>query len=145
MRCAEIMTRDVKTVKTTDEVFLAARLMREHAIGFLPVCDSSGRVAGVITDRDLAMKVCAGDHDPVMIEVGDVMSRPVVTCRATHGLSYAESQMRAHGLTRIIVVDDRKRVRGVLSLSDIARHASKREVGGTLRDVTALKYAAGRR
>ena len=72
------------------------------------------------------------------------MTRPVVSCRATHALSYAEGEMRAHGLTRILVIDAKKRVLGVISLSDIARHRSKSEVGGTLRGVNASRYEADR-
>lgn len=142
MRCADIMNRDVKSVKTTDDVFFAARLMREHRLGFLPVCDAAGHVVGVLTDRDLAVKVCAADRQPVLTEVGDVMSRPVVSCRASQGRDFAERQMRAHGLTRLVVVDGKRRVLGVLSLSDLARHGAKRAVGRTLRDVTASRSAA---
>lgn len=139
MRCAEIMNRNVKTVKATDDVFFAARLMREHRLGFLPVCDAAGHVVGVLTDRDLAMSVCAGDRQPISTEVGDVMSRPVVSCRPSQERSFAERQMRAHGVTRLVVVDDKRRVLGVLSLSDLVGHGGKRAVGRTLRDVIAIR------
>jgi len=124
MKCSELMTREVKSVKKTDDVFHAARLMREHKIGFLPVHDAHGRLVGVVTDRDLAMKVCAADREPVGTEVGDVMSHPVVTCRATEPVARAEREMTVHGLRRIVVVDAAGRAVGVVSATDIARSRS---------------------
>lgn len=96
----------------------------------------------MLTDRDLAMKVCAADRQPILTEVGDVMSRPAVSCRGSQDRSFAERRMRAHGLTRLAVVDDERRVLGVLSLSDLDRHGAKRGVGRTLRDVPALRSTA---
>lgn len=138
--CGELMRREVKAVKESDDVFFAARLMREHAIGFLPVCNDLGRITGVVTDRDLAIRVCAADLHPLRVDVGDVMTRNPVCCRATDSLAHAEREMRAHGLTRIVVVDRHKRVIGLISLSDLARERPRGEVGGTLRGVTELKY-----
>ena len=120
MKCSEVMTREVKGVKKTDDVFHAARLMREHD-GFLPVLDDHGRLVGVVTDRDLAMKVCAADRDPIGTEVGDVMSHPVVTCRSTEPVARAEREMTVHALRRIVVVDAAGRAVGVVSATDIAR------------------------
>lgn len=138
--CSEVMNRDVKTVKETDDVFYAARLMREHDVGFLPVCNDAGRITGVLTDRDLAIRVCAADRLPLETTVAEVMTRNPVTCRATNSLAYAERQMRSHGLTRILVVDHQKRVVGVISLSDLAREGRPAKVGKTLRAVAELKY-----
>ena len=143
--CGELMRRDVKTVKETDDVFFAARLMREHAIGFLPVCNELGRITGVLTDRDLAIRVCAADLHPLRTEVADVMTRSPVCCQPGHSISHAEREMRVHGLTRIVVVDRHKRVVGLISLSDLARERPRGRVGATLREVSELKYPFGHR
>lgn len=121
MKCSEAMTHDPKTVKTTDDVFYAARLMREHEIGFLPVQDAHGRVVGVVTDRDLALKVVAADQQPTSTVVGDVMTHPVVSCRAAEELSRAEREMTVHALRRIVIVDAKGHAVGVISATDIAR------------------------
>ena len=127
MKCSAIMTHAVKSVKTTDDAFYAAGVMREHRIGFLPVRGPNDRVVGVITDRDLAVKVCGGDRPAVDTFVGQVMSRPVVSCRGTDDVSRAEREMTVHSVTRIVIVDAKGRAIGVVSRSDIARHATAPE------------------
>ena len=121
MKCSQVMTRDVKTVKTTDDVFFAARLMRQHEIGLLPVNDEHGRLVGVVTDRDLAVKVCAGNREAVDTQVGDVMNKPVITCLAGQTVDHVEREMKVHALRRIVVVDGRHHVVGVVSMTDLAR------------------------
>jgi CBS domain-containing protein len=138
------MKREVHAVADGDDALVAARIMRDHDVGFLPVCDVNGRVIGVLTDRDLAIRVCAEDSPPATRRVCAVMTGAVISCRPTQTVSHAERLMRRHHLTRVVVVDDENRPVGVVSLSDVAQYAAPARVGRTLRTVTERKYAPER-
>lgn len=108
-------------VRSYDTCRAAARLMRNENIGFLPICDGQRRVLGVLTDRDIAVRVVA-DGLQTDAPVGDVMTREVVSCRHDEDLSRVEQVMAASHKSRIVVVDEDGRLEGVLSLSDLVEH-----------------------
>ena len=119
MKIRQVMTRVPLTVKDTDDAFYAARLMREHEVGFLPVRGRGDSVVGVVTDRDLAMKVVGGDREGIDTALSEVMSRPVVSCLANDDVEVATRAMTIHGVRRVVVVDSKKRAVGVVSQTDI--------------------------
>lgn len=135
MRCEEIMKRSVECVTTKDTVQDAARKMRDDNIGFLPVCENGTKVLGTITDRDIAIRVCADDRAASKTKIGDVMTREVVGCRPSDDIARAEELMGKHHKSRMLCIDDGGKLVGVISLSDIAQHQAD---GGaqTLREVT---------
>lgn len=108
------------------------------------VADASGRVVGVLTDRDLAIRVCAEDAPAVTRRVGDVMTSGAVSCWVTQSITHAERLMRRHHLTRVVVVDENSRPVGIVSLSDVAQYDAPARVGRTLRAVAERKYAPER-
>ena len=118
--------------------------MRDKDVGFLPVCDEAGGVVGVITDRDLVVRVWAEEARPAATQVGSVMTRGTICCRPTHTLGHAERLMRRHHLTRLLVTDDRAHPVGVVSLSDIAQYERASRVGQTLKTIAERKYAPER-
>jgi CBS domain-containing protein len=99
----------------------AARRMRDRNLGFLPVCDRHRRVIGMITDRDIALRVVAEglQYD---LPVGDVMTREVVACHPEDDLPRVERLMAASHKSRLVVLDQEGRLAGVVSLSDITDH-----------------------
>ena len=121
MRIREVMKQNPHRVVVHDTCRSAARTMRDENIGFLPVCDSAGRVIGTITDRDLALRIVA-EGMQFDLPVSDVMSREVVACYPDDDLARAEQVMSASHKSRLVVLDDTGRLAGVLSLSDIATH-----------------------
>jgi CBS domain-containing protein len=135
MRCDEIMTHDVVSLRPMDRVDAAARRMGEENVGFAPVCDEDGKPMGAITDRDLALRVCAHDRRAGRTHVEEVMTRELLTCRATDDVERAEALMADHHKNRIIVVDDGGRVAGVISLADIVEHDSVDRAIRTMRKV----------
>jgi CBS domain-containing protein len=137
MRCMDVMKRELFVVGADDTVRAAAQRMRNANIGFLPVTDASDRVIGVLTDRDIAMRVTAADRLASSCRVGEVMTAEVVCCRATDDLSRAEELMSEHMKSRLLVTSEEGFLQGVLSLSDIAQHESPRRTGVTIREVTA--------
>lgn len=142
MRCEEIMKRHVHRLRPADTLRTAAQKMREHGVGFLPVCDEGGRVVGVVTDRDLVLRACA-DERPMTTSVEAVMSTDVVSCRPSHGVRHAEALMREHRKSRIVVVGDHGALEGILSLSDVAQYETRAHTADTLAAISERKYERG--
>jgi CBS domain-containing protein len=131
--CADLMTTDLVVLGPDDTVADAAVKMRDQNLGFLPVC-LRGRLLGVLTDRDLAMRVLA-QHRSFLTPVGEVMSRDPVTCPASAELEVADGLMRSHRKLRIPCVDDDGRLVGVISLADVARYCDPERAGDLLGEV----------
>jgi CBS domain-containing protein len=119
MRCDAVMTCELETFREHDTVHHVARRMRDLDIGFAPVCAPDGTPLGTITDRDIAVRVCAEDLRPSATRAGDVMTRSPVTCREDEPIARAEALMARHQVARIMVVDRAGRLVGVISLSDV--------------------------
>jgi CBS domain-containing protein len=136
MKCHEIMKKDVEQARPDEAVAEAAKKMREHNLGFLPVCDEHGNVLGTLTDRDIAIHVVA-DGLPPTTKVGDVMSHDVlVFVRPEDDIAVAEQTMAHHHKSRLLCVDGKKIV-GIISLSDIAHfETSERRTAQTLAELT---------
>lgn len=144
MRCEEIMRRHVRTVRQDEDARTAALRMREDDVGILPVCDILGRVEGVVTDRDLALRVCTGQKAAFEMTVAEVMTRGCVSCLPEDTIATAEALMRNHRLTRVVIVRHDGTLAGIVSLSDIAQYERAGAVGRTLRAVSERKYSPER-
>jgi len=140
MQCHEIMTSSVETVPPRLSVERAARKMFERILGFLPVCTEEGRVVGVLTDRDIAVRVCAAGRSASNTRVEEVMSHPVVSCRVYDPVSRVERLMTAHRKARVIVTDDQDRLVGVISLTDLAQHEEPLRAARLLRDISGRAF-----
>lgn len=135
LNCQDIMKTDIKCVSPLTTIEDAAVTMRDEGIGFLPVCDDSGRVLGTITDRDIVIRVVA-DRKPLSGPVQEVMTREIVACRSTDELRYAEELMSQAQVSRIMCIDETGKLEGVISLSDIAQVEDGARAAGTLRNVS---------
>ncbi len=136
MRCKEIMKNEIACVTPQDSVYTAARMMRDQNVGFLPVCDSTNKVLGTVTDRDLVLRAIANNR-PVDATIDSVMTREVVACRPEDDVQQAEKLMASKQKSRILCTDTGGHLLGVISLSDIAqKEAEKQRVADTMRQVT---------
>lgn len=135
MKCKEIMKTDVQCCSPRDSAEDAAILMRDENVGFLPVCDQSNKVLGTITDRDLALRILA-EKKGANTELEDVMTNEVVACRPDDDVREAERLMAENHKSRIVCLDERGGLIGVISLSDIAQHERGGRAAETLRDVS---------
>lgn len=140
MRCHEVMKSQVEYARPEDSLEAASRLMRDRGIGFLPVCDASFRVLGVITDRDVVVRACA-EGVPMATQVQSLMTKELVTCRPEDSLQRAEELMATYRKSRIVVCDEHQKMVGVISLSDVAHHDWPGRSGRTLRSVTQREVA----
>ena len=139
MLCQDIMKRDVRCVTAETSVAEAAALMRDEGIGFLPVCDETRTVVGVLTDRDIAIRVVA-ENEATDQPVGRFMTPAAVTCRAEESLGAAQDLMGEMQVSRIMCLDDTGHLAGVISLSDIA--LADEDVAMTLRNVSLREARA---
>jgi CBS domain-containing protein len=121
-KCDEVMTKDPICCLPNDMVVNVARLMKRENIGPIPVIENekTRKLVGIVTDRDLALKIVAEGRDAKSTKVEEVMTRKVVTCRADDGLQVAVDAMSEHQLRRIPVVDNDNKILGIISQADIA-------------------------
>lgn len=135
----DLMTRAPRVVGPEATVREAARVMREEDAGILPVCQD-GRILGVVTDRDLAVRFLADGGDPDRVPVSEIMSGDVQVAVPDDLLVDAIRVMGEEHVRRLPVVDRDDRIVGILSMTDVAREA---EVDYALQD--ALDRIASRR
>jgi len=135
----EIMSTEPQWVGADVSVADAARRLREEGIGALPICDRDGHLQGVVTDRDIAVKVVAEDRDPTQTAVGELTGNgEVVTIGADDPVEEAIRTMKDHDVRRLPVIDGDQLV-GMVSQADIARELPDAKVGDL---VAAISVAA---
>lgn len=127
MKARDIMTENPATITPETPAREAARLMETHDVGSLPVVEGTERrLVGVVTDRDLALRVLGRGESPE-VQVREVMSGNVHCCKAEDSLDEVENAMARNQVRRIPIVDDNNRVLGVVAQADLARE--RRAVG----------------
>ncbi len=137
MKVRDIMTARPVTVGQLEPIAAAARLMKRHNLGVLPVCDDTGRLRGVLTDRDIVTRCVAADMDPADTKIREIMSRGVTACRAEDD---ADGLLRTMGAAQIrrMPVLEADRVVGMVSLGDLARNGRyAMEASDALAEITA--------
>lgn len=118
MRVQDIMTHNVAVVGPDSMTYEAAKLMKKHNVGCIPVCENDSLV-GIVTDRDIVIRTIANGEDPTNIPVKDVMTKGVFSVTPETSIEEATNIMSAHQIRRIPVVQNEKLI-GMLSLGDIS-------------------------
>lgn len=141
MKIIELCRRNAITVRRREGLLDAARLMREHHIGYLVVVEpdfteATARPIGVLTDRDIVVAAVSRGLDPATLTVGDVMTPNPVTVPGTDSIAVALQELRRVGVRRLPVVGSVGELIGVLSLDDVlALLASEiHDITGALRN-----------
>jgi CBS domain-containing protein len=119
MLIRDVMTNAPTCCEPADSVDAVAKLMRAHDCGIIPVCEF-GKVAGVITDRDVTCRVVAAGMNPAAIAVKDVMTTPVYTVRQDDDVQEAIDLMEKAQVRRLPVLDDDGNIAGIIAPSDLA-------------------------
>jgi CBS domain-containing protein len=126
---ADVMSRDVKVVGPEDKVTEIARRMAKEDTGVLPVSEDD-RLVGMITDRDLAVRVLAAGKDPAQTKAREVMTADVKYCFEDEPLDHVAENMAEQRLRRLPVVNREKRLVGIVSLGDLATEVPEPEIAG---------------
>lgn len=118
MKVRDIMTRSVAFLKPDDPVKRAAQLMKEHDIGAVPVRDNN-KIVGIVTDRDITIRIIAEGRNPNDMMVRDVMTGNLVTGTPDMDVQEAGRMMSEHQIRRLPIMENNELV-GIISLGDIA-------------------------
>src|SRR4030042_495661 len=126
-RCSEVMTAKPVCCLPDDSVTKAADLMKSGNVGSIPVVqnEQTRKLVGIVTDRDLALKIIAEGRDAKSTKVEAVMTRNVVTCRGEDDLQKALDAMSEHQLRRIPVVDKEGKILGIIAQADVATRVNQ--------------------
>ena len=135
MQVQDVMTGDVTCVGPDTTLQEAAQKMRDLDVGSLPVCDNN-RLAGIITDRDIAIRAVAEGCDPSSTQVREAMSEGIEHCFEDDDLKDAQQIMKEKQIRRLPVLDHDKKLVGILALGDIAVIGDEEDVGETLEEIS---------
>ena len=141
VRVHELMTRRVTSVHPATSVERAVRLMEECDCGALPVVGDNGVLVGMVTDRDIAIRVVGRGRDARTAMVADCMTERVFACYAHESMAECMRQMARHQVRRMPIVDDGGRLVGIIAQGDLARHAGQHPVHEERRALTEVVCA----
>ena len=132
----EIMTGGVECVQEDQTVLDAARTMSRLGVGALPICGNDDRLKGMLTDRDIVVKVLAEGKDPASTKAGELGQGKPVTIGADDSLDELVRTMAQHEVKRLPVIDGHRLV-GMVSEADVAEHGSPEQLVAVVRGVYA--------
>ena len=146
MKVRDIMTKDVVSCQKGADVATAGRLMLQGHFGSIPVVDTNGYVAGVLTDRDIALAAATRHRDAWHIGVHEAMSPAVRSCFLEDDVNAALEQMEKAHVRRLPVLDGGTHLAGILSIDDIAARAvDQRDGVSPARFAEAFRRICGQR
>lgn len=125
LRVRDVMTRNVTTARRDTPATEVARLMRDEDVGAIPIIDDDGKLAGIVTDRDLVVKGLTSDKNDPELRAEDCMSGDLYTANQNDRLVEMIREMGDHQVRRILVVDGRDRLVGIISMADVATQTNK--------------------
>lgn len=136
MKVKDAMHRDVEWAQPTESIQALARRMRDLDIGAIPIGEND-RLIGMVTDRDIAVRAVAAGKDIAKLTARDVMSEGIVYCLDNEDLEDAVRIMQQKQVRRLSVINERKRMVGMLSLGDVSHAASRQIIGEVAAAVSA--------
>ncbi|GAA0123350.1 MAG: CBS domain-containing protein [Clostridium argentinense] len=135
MKINDVMTKEVIKIDGKESVDKAAKMMKQYNIGSIPVYDKD-KIIGIITDRDIVVRVMADEKNIKETTVREVMTSNPVCLASDKDVTEAARVMSERQIRRIIVKDEEE-VKGIVSLGDLAvEKISKEEIGETLKEIS---------
>jgi CBS domain-containing protein len=135
MKVTEVMTRNPEIVRSGDSVKRAAEIMKQINVGVVPVFNGDNAI-GILTDRDIAVRLVAEGKDPMNTKAGDIMSRDPVFCTEDADVEDVAQMMSDKKLRRLLVKNDQGKLAGVISLGDLAVSLGKETSGEVIKEVS---------
>jgi CBS domain-containing protein len=133
MKIREIMTTNVECVSPDTGIQELAEKMKALDVGFVPICEND-RLAGTVTDRDIVVRGLAGGQNINTIKAKDIMTQDVVWCFENQDIKDVAKRMREKDVRRMLILNQNKRLVGVVSIGDISK-VEEKETGKTLKDI----------
>ncbi|WP_299869737.1 CBS domain-containing protein [uncultured Hoeflea sp.] len=139
MHVHQIMSRPVKMIGTAESIGTAAGLMRQFAVGVLPVVNPQGVVVGIVTDRDLILGLAWRNEGPLAVSVDTVMTSKVVYGHSDQMIEEIAAIMGDNQVRRLPILDRSGLMVGIVSIGDIAENASEKLAGETLGEIVEAR------
>jgi CBS domain-containing protein len=138
MKVSDAMTKQLVVCLKSDTAQSVAALMKKHDIGSIPVVTDlvSKKLEGIVTDRDLCVRLVAENRNPDTTQVGVFMTRNPITCGPNDALQQCEQLMRENRIRRIPVVDKQGQCVGIVAQADIVLHDTPENVGQMLASIS---------
>lgn len=131
----EAMTVNPRTVSLNDSVVDAAHIMEQEDVGSVPVVDTDNVLVGMITDRDITLRVVAAGKDPLSTAAGEVATRQVSPAYPDESLDEALEQMAHRQVRRLPVIED-DRVVGILAQADVVHEVKDKKIGQLIEEIS---------
>ena len=131
----DVMSSDPCTIDADKSVAYAAKMMRDEDVGLAPIVEGD-KLIGMLTDRDIAIRVVAEGQDPDQVTVREVASKQVVTIDPQQDLDEALRIMAKHQVRRLPVVEEDGRLVGVVAQADVAREGDDTETGQLVQEIS---------
>ena len=131
MELKKIMTQGVEVISADATVREAAQKMKSFDIGILPVVED-GQLVGVVTDRDIVLRVIAQGLDPGKTRVHDAMTSSVIYCFEDQDVEEAARTMMDNQIRRLLILNRNKQPIGMVSLGDISVHTQDEKLAGQI-------------
>ena len=135
-KARDIMSGDCTCIGENDSVLDAAKLLKEKDVGAVPICGEDDRLKGMLTDRDIAVKVLAKDRDPGSTTAGELGEGKPVTIGADDSVDEALKTMAEHKVRRLPVIDGHELI-GIVSQGDLATQVNEEQVGDLVEAISA--------
>jgi CBS domain-containing protein len=131
----DVMTSDPCTIDVGKSVAYAAKMMRDEDVGLAPIVEGD-KLIGMLTDRDIAIRVVAEGRSPDQVTVGEVASKQVVTIDPQQDLAVALRIMAMHQVRRLPVVEQDGKLVGVVAQADVAREGDDSKTGELVQEIS---------
>lgn len=135
-KARDIMTDAAEVIGEKDTIVDAARKLKQYDIGALPICGADKSLKGMLTDRDIVVKVLAAGRDPAGVKASELEQGQPVTIDADDSVDEAMQTMMRHKIRRLPVIDGKALV-GMISQADIARNVDETKSGEFLRTISS--------
>jgi CBS domain-containing protein len=132
----DIMSRDADCVQESQSILDAAKELADRDVGAMPICGDDERLKGMLTDRDIVVKVLAQGKDPSSTKVSEIAQGKPVTIGADDSIEEALRTMSEHKVRRLPVIDGHDLV-GIISQADIARNLDDEKTGDLVEAISA--------
>ena len=142
MKVKDLMTKSPTVARPEDTVAQAATLMKQEDCGAIPVVSDGGKLVGIVTDRDIVVRVVAAGKDPKTTPVSVAMSADPITLTPASSVDDAEKVMSERQVRRLPVVEDGHLV-GILVTAHLARRGDVKDVGETIKEISEPKSGRG--
>ncbi len=133
----DLMHEGCRCIRHDETCIDAARVMRDEAVGALPICGPDEKLVGMLTDRDIVVNCLAVDMDPATCTAGELASGRVIWVHDDTSARDALAAMEEHHVRRLPVIDHDMKLVGMLAQADIATHLGREDTGELLEAISA--------